>query len=250
MTSDLEILWPLPPTAWHLGQREIHVWAVALSQPPAQVARFTATLAPEELARAGRFHFDRDRTRFIVGRGWLRTLLGRYLCFAPAQLNFDYGDRGKPRLAGPPGADSLHFNLAHSDDLALLAVAQVGSVGVDVEKIRPLSDAEGIADRFFSPSESAGLKALPISQQPAAFFNLWTRKEAWLKATGKGIADSLDQVEVSFLADEPARFLRLFGNSKTAKQWTLLELFPAGGFTGALALHALDAQIRCWRWSD
>jgi 4'-phosphopantetheinyl transferase len=248
MTPAFEISWPLPPADWHLGPHDVHIWAAALDRPSTQFSAFSNTLSADEQARASRFHFERDRNRFIVGRGWLRALLGQYLDCAPAQLRFDYGNRGKPALSGPLKPGSLHFNLAHSDGLALLAVTHLCSVGVDVEQIRPLTDAESIAERFFSPQESAGFKASPTCQQPTAFFNLWTRKEAWLKATGKGIADSLDQVEVSFLPGQPAQFLRLFGNSKTAQQWGLVELAPANGFIGALALPALDAQVHCWRW--
>src|ERR1700730_18249872 len=98
MTVDLEIFWPSPPVDWQLGPREVHIWAIALDQPSARVSAFSDTLSPDEQIRAGRFHFDRDRNRFIVGRGWLRALLGQYLGCAPAQLQFDYGNRGKPAI--------------------------------------------------------------------------------------------------------------------------------------------------------
>src|SRR5207302_8233420 len=142
-----------------------------------------------------------------------------------------------------PGIE-LHINLAPSDGLALVAVTRVCPVGVDVERIRPLRDAEGIIERFFSPRESAALKALPADQKPVAFFNLWTRKEAWLKATGDGIGESLNQSEVSLLPDEPARFLSILGDTQVAAAWTLQDLSPAAGFKAALAAPAQGLRFQ------
>jgi 4'-phosphopantetheinyl transferase len=122
-------------------------------------------------------------------------------------------------------------------------------VGVDVERIRTLSDAEGVAGRFFSERESNGLKALSANQRPAAFFNLWTRKEAWLKATGDGIGGGLNQVEVTFEADEPARLISLFGNAESARDWSLIALNPAPEFVGALAVPAREVRVSCWHWT-
>ncbi|MDB6017037.1 MAG: phosphopantetheine-protein transferase [Pedosphaera sp.] len=249
MTSDLKLQWPQPPKDWTLHPGEVHVWATPLDQP-ARLSAFAATLSPDEQTRAARYHFDRDRNRFIVGRGWLRTLLGQYLQLAPSAIQLEYGNRGKPALCLPSGHTPFHFNLAHSAGLALLGVTRLCDLGVDVEQIRPLKDAESIAGRFFSPAESAGLKATPLSQKSEVFFNLWTRKEAWLKATGKGIADSLDQVEVSFSPAEPAQLLRLFGDSHAAAQWRLFGLTPAIGFTGTLALPVAEAQICLWSWPE
>ncbi len=247
VTEDLEINWPVAPTEWTLGLREVHVWAVPLWVAPEISAAYARTLSADEKTRAARFLFERDQRRFTAGRGALRAILSRYLSCEPGQIQFDYSERGKPSLAATPGKDSLHFNLAHSDELALLAVTQIGSVGVDVEKLRPMKDAEAIAERFFSPRETAQLKALPEQQKHVGFFNLWTRKEAWLKATGQGICDSLSKVEVSLLPDEPAQLLSLFDDARAA-DWTLRELNPANGFKAALALRARDIELNCWSW--
>jgi 4'-phosphopantetheinyl transferase len=245
---ELEINWP-PPTAFSpLAGMDVHLWAAPLDLPAASLAAFASTLSPDEQARAARFHFERDRDRFIAGRGFLRAVLGRYLQTDPSQLKFAYSPRGKPTLAASPG-NELHFNLAHSAGLALLAVTCACPLGVDVERIRPLRDAEGIIERFFSPRESTTLKTLRADQKPVAFFNLWTRKEAWLKATGDGIGESLNQSEVSLLPDEPARFLSILGDTQAAAAWTLEDLNPADGFKAALAAPALDLDLRCWRWA-
>jgi 4'-phosphopantetheinyl transferase len=243
MASELEIQWPVPPEDSSLGPRDVHVLAFALDQPAKCVASLSSTLSPDEHARARRFRQTRDQDRFRVARGGLRSLLARYLGVEPADLSFDYGPRGKPALAG---AVDIHFNLAQSRGLALVAVTRLGDVGVDVEQLRPVRDADGIAERFFSPAEKAGLQTLPARQKSAAFFNLWTRKEAWLKATGEGITERLDRVEASYLPGEPARFLNLLGDTEATRQWWLMELMPAGGFVGAVAIRAREPRVECW----
>jgi 4'-phosphopantetheinyl transferase len=245
---ELEINWPSPTAFLPLAGPDVHLWAAPLDLPAPRLANLAPALSPDEQARAARFHFERDRGRFIAGRGMLRAVLGRYLQTGPSQLKFAYSPRGKPTLAAPQ-ENELHFNLAHSDGLILLAVTRACPLGVDVERIRPLRDAEGIIERFFSPRESATLKSLPADQKPVAFFNLWTRKEAWLKATGDGLGESLSQSEVSLLPDGPARFLSILGDAQAAAAWTLQDLSPAAGFKAALAAPAQGLRFHCWRWT-
>jgi 4'-phosphopantetheinyl transferase len=241
MTSDA-IIWPMPPEELALGATDVHVWAASLEPPAEFIARCATVLSPDEKERASRFRFDKHRTRFIAGRAILRSLLGQYLNCPPEQLQFVYGLHGKPALAGQ-FAESVHFNLAHSEDLALFIVTRIGAVGVDVEQIRPMTDADDLVERFFSSRENALFQQLSDEQKSIAFFNLWTRKEAWLKATGEGIADSLNRVEVTFLPDEPADLLALPEGSDSNTNWVLRELNPAPGFTGALALPNLRFAI-------
>ncbi len=246
-------IWPaITPAgrdAPQLSANEVHVWAARLEVSAPTLAALRTTLSSMELERAARFRFERHRDRFMVGRGLLRVLLGHYLQAEARELEFTYGSAGKPELKRKPGSPPLHFNLAHSGNLALLAITQAGAVGVDVERVRPLKDADDLVARFFSPREHALFKDLPDSQKPAAFFNLWTRKEAWLKATGEGITHSLHLVEVSFLPDEPARLLavpELPGPDRPS--WVLLDLQPEPGFVGAVAIAAQAPKLRCWRW--
>jgi 4'-phosphopantetheinyl transferase len=236
------IIWPVPPDKVALGAIDVHVWAAPLEQPPSLVSRCAAVLSPDEVERASRFRFDKHRNRFIVGRAMLRSLLGEYLDCLPRQLEFVYGVHGKPALTGE-FPEALHYNVAHSDDILLVAVTRVGAVGVDVEQIRPVSEADELVERFFSPRENALFKKLSPDQKSIAFFNLWTRKEAWLKATGEGIAHSLNRVEVTFLPGEAPELLALPQNSGSKNDWILRELIPATGFTGALALPNLRFTI-------
>ena len=246
--SGLILNWPPPPAQRELRGSQIHVWAASLQPLPAQLSAWSNSLSPDEQVRAARFHFERDRDRFIAARGFLRAVLAGYTRLDSARLEFVYGPKGKPALAEAYGGAELFFNLAHSDDLALVAVTRLGNLGIDVERLRPVSDAEGIAARFFSARETAGWRALPEGERDLAFFNLWTRKEALLKATGEGIGESLGAVEVAFLPGEPARLIRWAGDEAMARTWSLLALNPASDFVGALAVPAIGVQVDCWRW--
>jgi 4'-phosphopantetheinyl transferase len=212
------------------------------------LAAFQKALSQSELDRAARFHFEHDRNRFIVAHGWLRELLSSYLSVSPAALEFDYGAKGKPVLSGVGTGMGLEFNMTHSQGLSLIAVAQGTPVGIDLERIRPLADAPDLVERFFSKSENAAFKILPGEQKAQAFFNLWTRKESWLKASGEGIAHLLDQVEVTFAPGDSVRLLRVPGAVGPITDWSLCDLSPAPGYAAALAVATADAQPECWRW--
>lgn len=242
--SDVKINWPFAGPRRTLDDVDVHVWAAPLALAEDVVAQFALTLSADESERARRFVFERDRRRFVVGRGTLRAILGSYLEKEPRRIEFAYSSRGKPSVAGTPG---LHFNVAHSGELFVAAITRQCPLGVDVEQIRPMEDSEAIANRFFSAREAAGLAALPASQKDAAFFNLWTRKEALLKATGEGLSESLNQAEVTFLAADAARVIQMPAHAVPAEQWTLAELKPAPGFTGAIAAPNQELRITCWR---
>jgi len=173
----------------------------------------------------------------------LRTILAQYLETNPALLRFDYLQNGKPVLASEFASAGIHFNLAHTGDLALIAITRIGAVGVDVEHVRPIENADDLVARFFSRREDELFQKVSTEQKPIAFFNLWTRKEALLKATGEGITRSLSLVEVSFLPGEPARLLAISGDTEAARRWLLKELAPAKGFAGAVAIQGQTSNI-------
>ncbi|MBM3834303.1 MAG: 4'-phosphopantetheinyl transferase superfamily protein [Verrucomicrobia bacterium] len=243
---------PLPPIEWApaaqnrtLGDDEVHLWCASLDQPATEREFLAETLSPDERERAARFHFEEDQHRFAVGRGVLRMILGAYLNQPANALAFSYGRRGKPSLSSAPG---LQFNLAHSAGLALYAITSHREVGVDVEVIRPLSDLKRIAQRFFSSNETAQLLALPEAEHEEAFFNCWTRKEAYLKATGEGITAPLDQFEVSLIPGEPAALLANHANPREVTEWSMFHLRPAPGCVGALAIKSRRVRVQCWQW--
>jgi len=241
--------WPSPPTHPDLADDEIHVWCAGLDKLVSDLPAFAALLSESERKRADRFQFDRDRNRFIVRHGLLRMILGRYLNIEPARVTFAYESRGKPLLYGRAAVPTFHFNLSHSNGLALIAGTRHAALGVDVERVRSVPEADQIAAKFFSPRESAMLNAIPAEQKMEAFFHCWTRKEAYLKATGEGIADALPRIEVSLSLSQPARLLKINGDALAASLWTISALAPAPGFVGALAIKAGGPKISCWRWT-
>lgn len=233
--------------AFTLSRSEVKVWDLTLAASDSEVSDFRAVLSSEELQRAHRFRFEEHARRFIIGRGQLRHVLGACLGVPPAILVFNYGSAGKPALKSPH--DWLHFNLSHSREFGLLAVAKTGPVGVDIEEVRPLPEMDALVSRFFSPSEQARFSPLPPATKPGAFFNLWTRKEAFLKATGEGIAERLNRVEVSFLPGEPAAF-RGCAAFDAGRSWTLRALQAPHGFAAALVASFRITEVNRFRWNE
>ena len=243
------IQWPPAPADLRLTNSEVHVWAASLAVPIDVLKNLSRNLTSDETERAAKFHFELHRNRYIAGRGVLRRILSEYTSIHPAELVFTYSSTGKPALqmAAALRTPDLHFNLAHSEDLAVFAITSAGPVGVDVEHIRQLKDMDDLVARFFSSRENERFQQLAADDKPAAFFNLWTRKEALLKATGAGIAGGLNQVEVSFLHGEPARLLSIGGDPSKSNGWFLHNLEAASGFAGAVAVQGKCTAVRCWR---
>jgi 4'-phosphopantetheinyl transferase len=239
-------LWGPPPADLRLSWDDIHVWRASLDQPAVPLEQLERTLSGDERERSARFYFERDRQRYIVGRGTLRIILSRYLAIEPGQLQFRYGTHGKPALALATGGERLRFNLSHSQDLALYAVGCDREVGVDLEYARRVSDIEQIAERFFSPREYAAFQTLSTDQRFQAFFDCWTRKEAYIKAIGDGFSIPLDQFDVSLAPGEPARLMSIGGDPLKASGWSLRELLPAPGFVAALAVEGQGLRLNCW----
>jgi 4'-phosphopantetheinyl transferase len=225
----------------------VHVWRVSLEQPPAIVERLRYTLSSDEQVRANRFHFEVDRQHFIVARGCLRSVLARYLEIVPSEIQFKYESHGKPQLATITRAEQLKFNLAHSGDLALYAFTLVGEVGVDLEYIRPEFTGDDIARRFFSATEIACLDGLPVNARHEAFFNCWTRKEAFIKAKGVGLSMPLDQFDVTLAPAERAALLRTSWDENEAARWSLQAIEVGDGYAAAVAVEAHDWQLSCWQ---
>jgi 4'-phosphopantetheinyl transferase len=243
-----ELVWAPAPENLKLGKGELLVFSASLELNDSRLAELALSLSEDERARAVRLRFDRDRRRFIAGRGLLRELLGWLLRVEASQLAFGYTARGKPVLAAPASGHALHFNVAHADSLALYAVAWEHEVGIDIERLRPIMGADAIAERFFSDREFAQWRSVSSRQQIEAFFNCWTRKEACLKATGDGISESLDQVEVSLIPGQPVRLLRIPCDPRAATRW-LLRSLSLGGYLGAVAApQGSDLKVSCWRW--
>jgi 4'-phosphopantetheinyl transferase len=201
------------PKNGEMTDLEIHVFSL-----DGDARRLAGILTPDELERAARFRFDRDRNRYIVCRGTLRELLG-------ARAPFVYGPYGKPRLEG----SDVRFNVSHSHGLGMIAIARGREVGCDIERVDPSFADEKIPEQFFSPHEVAALRALPESEQCAAFFRCWTRKEAFIKACGMGLSLPLDSFDVTL--GERAALLR------GAEGWSLHSVDAPEGYATAVVLE-------------
>lgn len=220
-----------PPIDWKVASEhptlragEVHLWRAHLSA--ADAGELGDLLSPAEWIRAQRFHFPNDRARFIAGRGLLRTILGRYLDLPPRELRFTQGLHGKPELTGV--CSSLRFNLSHSDDLMLIAVAHARAVGIDLELMREDVPFQTLADYYFDPEDAWHLRLLPEPQRAWKFYDLWTSAEARLKASGRGIAHGLRVLE-------PDR-------------WSLHKITPADGYAAAVAVEGSTCQLAYWSW--
>lgn len=242
MQSEETSIWAEPPTSPSLTTGTVHVWRISLNQDDEKLERFRKTLEPDEIYRAGRFHFERDRRHFIVARGFLRSVVARYLDAQPEALRFSYGAYGKPALASE---HVLHFNLSHSHEVALLAVALDAELGVDVEHVRADFASEDIARRFFSHAEVEAFNSLPKEEQVAAFFRCWTRKEAYIKAIGKGMSQALDEFDVTLTPGLGAALLR--AKDDDASRWLLRDIDAGEGYAGALAVERPVAEVSFFR---
>ncbi|HKV39244.1 MAG TPA: 4'-phosphopantetheinyl transferase superfamily protein [Blastocatellia bacterium] len=250
MADDQPTNWRNPPSGLALRQDEVHVWLVNQDEPLIPLAELRNTLAEDERKRAERFHFERDRRRFIVARGILRALLGHYLEAGAAQIEFSYSAYDKPGLAGSFAQSGLRFNISHSQGMALLAFTMGRELGVDIEQIRPDFATGDIAGRFFSASEIAALDSLPPGTRAEAFFNCWTRKEAYIKAIGEGLSCPLDKFDVTLRPGEPAELLATRVQSEQASRWRMSALTPGGDFKAALIVEGDGWVLRCWKWPD
>lgn len=240
----VSLLWSPPPAEFTLTSDQVHVWSLDLMQSEATVAQLYQLLSTDEQQRAQRFRFPKDQQAFTVARGGLRILLSRYLQCSGAEICFIYNAYGKPAIAHPTTA--LAFNVSHSHGLALYAITRDRTVGVDVEYIRTDFPTLEIAKSYFSVAEQAELRSLPASLQPEAFFNAWTRKEAYIKAIGQGLSMLLAEFDVSLTPGKPVNLLAVRVPGQVASHWSLQHLAPAPGYVGAIAVVGHDWQLQCW----
>ena len=247
---DAATAWRAPATIGWQRQDEVRVWLTGLDLGPRAVARLAGYLSDDESARARRFHFGRDATRFVVGRASLRLRLAECLDVAPTVIRFHYGAHGKPELAPPFDRSGLQFNASHTDGIGLIALTRGRRVGVDIERIRPMPDLHDIAARMFSPAERRALRGLPPIQQPAGFFNCWTRKEAYVKAVGTGLLHPLTRFTVSLEPGEPARLEDIDGDAVAAGRWRLEALESIPGCAAALAVETREARRAGGLWQE
>jgi 4'-phosphopantetheinyl transferase len=227
-----------------INKDEVHIWSVRLDVPDGQAKMWQLYLSRDELQRAQQFLFAKERNHFIIARGVLRKILSHYIEKQPYEIRFNYNKYGKPFLPHEFSGERFRFNLSHSYGICLYAISLNREVGIDIEYIREdFSDLE-IAQRFFSPDEVKALQSLPVADQKRAFFLCWTRKEAFIKAKGKGLSVPLDQFDVSLIPDQPAKLLRTKYDRHDVNRWSLFNIDLFAGYTAALVVEGQNLQIK------
>jgi 4'-phosphopantetheinyl transferase len=229
-----------------LPEDEVHLWRVDLEALQGDEPRWRKLLSPDELTRSDRFHFPRDRQHFVASRALVRTILASYLAQNPSSLNFSYSQKEKPSLGPADAGGNIKFNVSHSGGTALIAVTRARDIGVDVEQLRHDFDLEAIARRFFSTQEQNQIASLPTDERVEAFFRCWTRKEAYIKATGDGLSLPLSQFDVSVGAEEKNALLATRPDGSEAGRWLLQEVPGGSGFAAALCVRGRGWKLKAW----
>ena len=229
-----------------MSTADVAVWRVPLDPASAPDPGALAELSPDERARAELFATDALRNRWLGAHVAMRRILARALDVAPATIAYGKAEAGKPFLAAPAGS-GVEFNFSDSGDLALVAVSRCGPIGVDVELCRPERDLMTLAQSFFAAEERAALGALPASEQAAAFYRIWSRKEAFIKAIGLGLQFGLERFAVSVEAGSP-RLLRVDADARAEGSWQVRDVPVAEGYAGALVAPTHAGRIDCISW--
>jgi 4'-phosphopantetheinyl transferase len=245
----VSLLFNSPPLNLQLANDEIHIWCASLDQPASLVNKLACTLSIEEKRRAARFYFEKDRKWFINRHGILRMILGYYLGTEANELKFCHGKNGKPGLAHSFEKGIILFSMSSSQGLALYGFARNREIGVDIECVRDLPDMDQLAEVIFSRREAQICGALPTHLKREAFFTYWTRKEAFVKATGEGLSQPLDKSEPTVHPGRSARLSNMDGESGRAFGFSIFDLKPASGFAAAIAARGESWRLRCWEWA-
>ena len=249
LTSCTKPSWSAAPVNLSLADDEVHVWRASIDISPGQRDGFAQTLSQDEQARAERFLFQKDRDRFIASHGLLRLILGSYMMTGPEELVFCYDQRGKPSLPIDGNALRLSFNMAHSHDLALIAVSIDQEIGIDLEFIRADFPSAEIVTQFCSSEESLRYDALPKHERQRLFFIWWVRSEACLKAAGRGLSSGLNEhFRIPLVSPDGIPKIGTVADRSTNQGYSLIDLNVGFGYVAALAVQGDSRQFIFRQW--
>lgn len=232
-----------------LKDNEIHIWIAPLYNAGNYSRICLPTLASDEFTKANRFYFQEDRERFVFCRGLLRIILGRYLSIPPAEVIIDYGINGKPYVNNTKVENLPEFNISHSRGLALLAFSRASQLGIDIEYNMDESIDINIAKHFFSERENSYLFSLPEQQRRKAFFDCWTRKEAFIKAIGDGLSYPLENFDVSLYPDKLIQELIIHSGEIVQTDWSLINLTIDSDYSAAMVTKSNPRKIKYYMWN-
>ncbi|QDR79917.1 4'-phosphopantetheinyl transferase family protein [Sporomusa termitida] len=216
---------------------EVQLWPVSIQDFACGSKELAMLLSAEETGRMKQFRFPQDRLRFLVAHGLLRRMIGQYLNIASGRILLESGSKGKPELYGKHGQELFAFNISHSHNLVVLAFARAHKLGVDVEHIRCMPDFPEIVACFFHPQEKAAFQRHPYGARQQAFFDCWTCKEAFVKATGEGLNRSLDSFCITSNSENNNTRLNVTGEGISTASWNIAPFRPAPGYAGAVAFE-------------
>ncbi len=239
--------WNLPPGKIELLTEDVHVWSALLDVQEDLLQVLLQTLDAGERLRADRFYFEMDRTRFIASHGLLRTILGSYMNVAPGKVQFSYNSQGKPYLEETFQGKKLQFNMSHSHEIALFAVAFNRQVGVDLEHIYLFAETDSLADLVLSQREKAAWRKYPANHRLETLFRYWTCKEAFVKATGEGLSLPLEKIHISLKPDQ-TKLMSINRSLREASRWSLQELYPVPDFAAAIVVEGFGYHLNHWQW--
>jgi 4'-phosphopantetheinyl transferase len=241
-----KIEWYSPPENIKLRSDEVHIWLLSLHMEESSVENLRQILSGDELKRAGKFLFQKDRNHFIACRGLLRNILALYLNIDPGEIKFSYNSYGKPSLYG--STKKISFNLSNSHGMAIYGLTLNRETGIDIEHIPKDFSWEEIVKNFFSEREITDLYKTPIYMRKKAFFSCWTRKEAYIKARGKGLSIPLDSFDVSLMPGEKAELLEVRGKREEKCRWFLKEIFIDSDYVAAIAVEGQELKFKYWKF--
>lgn len=220
---------------------EVHVWRIRLDIADDSWRALASLLTNDERIKAERFHFEKHRRRHIVGRAALRTLLGQYLDRSPQLIEFSYNSHGKPRLARSDSG--IRFNLSHTEEIMLVAFALDSEVGIDIESLMRDVDCMDVGQRWFSGLEGQALRALPEDARRDAFFRIWSRKEAYIKARGDGISHPLHRFSVSMDKHEP-RLIEHQDDTSEKSRWRFIDIDVGEKYQATVVVKSSHWKLR------
>ena len=242
-------VWQTPSHPLPLLPQDIHIWKISLRPPRRWLPKLWDLLNGEEQHRAQRYKTQTLQDTFVTARGTLRLILQRYLHLDAAHIRFARGAHGKPYVSDPATSPPLTFNLTHSRDLALLAIAANRQIGIDIEHYGRTANYPGMINRICSPPEQTFLNDLPPEEQQKIFLTCWTRKEAYVKALGQGITFSLKSITVSLDKSKPPGILHVQGKENEALRWSMRELYPDPDYAATLVGEGNNWTHSCWEWT-
>lgn len=229
----------------YLKPNQVDIWFVDKKKHLNKLSEYWTVLCDDERKKASQFRFVKDFNCSVIARGVLRTLLGKYLNTNPKNIEFEFGEFGKPQLKE---TNRLEFNVSHAEDGIAIAFTQKNKIGVDVEYIKRPIEVATIAKQFFSENEVSSLFSVEKSNQQQAFYNCWTRKEAFIKALGDGLSFPLDQFSVSLTSTKEASLLETKWDKKEKENWFLKSFEPKKGYIGAFSVKGKVTDIQFWKY--